>query len=73
MGCVHTHQRILEIERWGSPSRIQSVVEKIGEYNRKARKISQVVSQAPTLSPEHDKIRTRWALDVLLEKMLEKV
>jgi hypothetical protein len=33
MGCVHTHQRILAIEEWGSSSHIQNVMEKIGEDN----------------------------------------
>jgi hypothetical protein len=32
MGCVHTHQRIFTIEECGSPSCIQSVVEKWGRY-----------------------------------------
>ncbi len=39
MGCVHTHWGMPIIEGWGSPSHIQNVVQKIGEDNRKARKI----------------------------------
>jgi hypothetical protein len=33
MGCVHTHQGMHAIEGWGSPSRVQSVMEKIGKDN----------------------------------------
>jgi hypothetical protein len=44
MGCVHTHQGMHAIERWGSPSRIRSVVQKTREDNRKARKTSQAIS-----------------------------
>jgi hypothetical protein len=33
MGCVHMHQRILAIEKWGNPNYIQNVVEKIGKNN----------------------------------------
>ncbi len=73
MGCVHTHQGIHAIERWGSLNYIQNVVEKIREYNWKAKKTSWIVSQSPTFSPEHDKIQTQWALNVLLENMLERV
>jgi hypothetical protein len=36
---VHTHQKILTIEVWGNPSRIQSAMEKIKEVNKKPRKI----------------------------------
>jgi hypothetical protein len=52
---------------------MQNVVEKIGEYNWKVKKISGVVSLMPTPNPEHDKIWAQWALDVLLENMLERV
>jgi hypothetical protein len=34
------------IEKWGSPSHVQSVMQKIGEDNRKVEKTRQVVSQA---------------------------
>jgi hypothetical protein len=44
------------IEGWGSSNHIQSVVQKIGEDNRKARKIGQAINQAPTPRPEHYKI-----------------
>jgi hypothetical protein len=33
MGCVHTHQGMLAIEGWGSPSRVRSAMEKTGEDN----------------------------------------
>jgi hypothetical protein len=33
MGCVHTHRKIPTIEGWGSSSRTQSAMEKIGENN----------------------------------------
>jgi hypothetical protein len=46
------------IEGWGSPSRVQSDVEKIGGNNQKARKTNWYVSQMPTPGLEHDKI---WA------------
>jgi hypothetical protein len=39
MECVHTHPRILVIEGWGSPSYVQSVVEKTGKKNQKIDKI----------------------------------
>jgi hypothetical protein len=58
MGCMHTHQRIPTIEECGSPSCIQSVVEKFGEDNLKAKKTNQVVSQMPTLGLKCDKIQT---------------
>ncbi len=35
MGCVDTHQGGLAMKRFDSPSHIQSIVEKIGEYNLK--------------------------------------
>jgi hypothetical protein len=44
------------IEGWGNPSCVQNVVEKIGEDNRKARKITQTINTMPTFGPEHDKI-----------------
>jgi hypothetical protein len=61
MGCVHTHQRILAIKGWGSPSHIQNIVKKIGEVSRKLEKINQTVNQALALRPKHDKIRAQWA------------
>jgi hypothetical protein len=72
MGCVHTHQGMLTIEVWGNLSCVWSDVEKIKENNRKARKIGWVVSQAPALKLEYDKMWTRWALDISLENMLKK-
>jgi hypothetical protein len=68
MGCVHTHQRILTIEGWGSLSHIQKVVEKIGEDNWKARKTSRVVSLTLALGPKHDKIWTRGPLNRLVRR-----
>jgi hypothetical protein len=53
--CAHTLKDAYN-ERWGSPSHVQSVVEKIGENNWKARKIGQIVSQSPAPKLEHDKI-----------------
>ncbi len=38
MGCVHTHQRGFAIEGCGNPSYVLSVMEKIGENNRKVGK-----------------------------------
>jgi hypothetical protein len=73
MGCVHTHQGMPTIEGWGSPSCVWSVVEKSREDNQKARKIGWVVSQPFALRPKHDKIQARWALNILLQNMLEKV
>jgi hypothetical protein len=35
MGCVHTHQGMLAIERWGNQSCVQNVMQKIGEDNWK--------------------------------------
>jgi hypothetical protein len=35
MGCVDTHQGGLAIIKCDSPSRIRSIVEKFGEYNKK--------------------------------------
>jgi hypothetical protein len=64
MGCEHTHQQMLIIERWGNPSHARSVVQKNGEDNQKAGKTSQTVNQALALGPKHDKIRAQWAIDV---------
>jgi hypothetical protein len=50
------HQKIPTIERCGSPSCVQSVVEKNGENNQKPRKIGQILSQVPTLKLKYDKI-----------------
>jgi hypothetical protein len=46
-------------------------MEKFGENNQKARKTSWTISQTLTPRLEHDKIWTQWALDILLENMLE--
>jgi len=73
MGCVHTHWEMLIIEGQGSPSRVQNVMQKIRENNRKAGKISWNVSQALVLTLKHDKIWAWWALDVPSKKMLERV
>jgi hypothetical protein len=73
MGCVHPHWRILATKRWGNPSRIWNTVEKTKEVGQKLRKISQIVSQTPTLALEHDKIWARWALNIMSKNMLGKV
>ncbi len=73
MGCVHTHQGMLTIEWWGSPSHIQSVVEKIGEDNWKAENINQIISQMFAPGTKHDKIQAWWASDILSKNMLERV
>jgi hypothetical protein len=44
MGCVHTHQRRPKIEGWGSPSHVQSAMEKTMENNQKAGKISRTIN-----------------------------
>jgi len=64
---------ILAIERWGSPSHIQSIVKKNGEVNRKLEKINRIVNQALAPRPKHDRIRAQWALDILSKSMLERV
>jgi len=48
-------------------------MEKIGEDNRKVKRISQIVNQMPTLESKHYKIQARWALDIPSKSMLEKV
>jgi hypothetical protein len=73
MGCVHMHQMITTIERWSSPSHIQSVVEKTKEDNQKARKINWVVNQTLTLELEHDKTWTWWTSNIMSKNMLERV
>jgi hypothetical protein len=73
MGCVHTHWGIPTIEGWGNPSCVQNVLEKIGEDNWNARKISRNVNQTLALELEHDKIQSWWALDILSYSMLERV
>jgi hypothetical protein len=73
MGCVHTHQRIFLIKGWGSPSHVQSVVEKTKENRWKVGNISQAISQAHAPRPKHDKIWARWALDIPSGSMLERV
>jgi hypothetical protein len=45
------------------------MIEKIGQNNRKDGKANQMFAPRP----EHDKIQTRWAIDILLKNMLEKV
>jgi hypothetical protein len=64
---------MLEIEGWGSLSRVRNVVQKIGENNQKAKKIGRNVSQTPTLTVKHDKMQAQWALEVPLKSMLERV
>jgi len=56
MRCVHTHQRILATKGWGNPSCVQSTMEKTKETNWKAKKISWVINQTPTLGLKYDKI-----------------
>jgi hypothetical protein len=48
-------------------------VKKIGENNQKVGNTSRTISQALTFGPKHDKIWARWASNILLENMLEKV
>jgi hypothetical protein len=38
MGCVHMHQKILAIEKWGNLSCVLNIVKNFGKDNRKARK-----------------------------------
>jgi hypothetical protein len=64
---------MLTIEGWGNSNHVRSVVEKTGEDNQKAKKIGQIINQAPTPEPKHDKIRAQWASNVPLENMLERV
>jgi len=73
MGCVHTHRKILVIEKWGNPNHVWNVVEKTGEDNWKVGKTGWAINQTPTFEPKHDKIRTQWALDISLKNMLWKV
>jgi hypothetical protein len=61
------------VEGWGSPSHLRSVVQKIREDNQKVGKTSRVISQVLALRPKHNKIRARWASNVMLESMLERV
>ncbi len=69
MGSMHTHWRMLAIEKWGNPSHVQSVLQKIREDNRKVGKTSWVVSQKFALGIKHDKFWAQWTLNVLLEKV----
>jgi hypothetical protein len=73
MGCVHTHRGMPTIEGLGSPSRVRNVMQKIGEDNREAWKIGQVISQTFAPRLKHDKIWARWASDVPSGIMLERV
>jgi hypothetical protein len=62
MGCVDTHQGGLAMKRCDSPSRIRSIVEKIGEYNKKkVGNIGLIICQTFTQRAKHDNI---WAQDV---------
>jgi hypothetical protein len=61
MGCVHTHGRILAIEGWISPSRIQNVVKKTGKIIERLKKIGWVVNQVSNPKLEHDNIQAWWA------------
>ncbi len=73
MGCVHTHWRMLIYEGWGSRSHVRNVVQKIREDNQKVGKTSRAINQVLAPRPKHNKIQARWASDVLLENMLERV
>jgi hypothetical protein len=73
MRCVHTHQRMPTIKRWGNLSHIHSVVKKIGEDNRKVGKTSWIVSKAFALGPKHDKIWAQWASNISSKNMSERV
>jgi hypothetical protein len=46
------------INKWDNPSCVQNDVQKNGEHNQKVGKIGRIISQTPTLGPQHDKIRT---------------
>ncbi len=70
---MHTDQRRPVIERCGNLSHIWNVVRKSKENNQKVEKINQVIYQTPTPRPKHDKIWTWWALDIMLNNMLENV
>jgi hypothetical protein len=67
MGCVHTHWGIPTIEGCDNPSYIWNATKKDGKNNWKA---DQVVSQAPTLGLEHDKIQAQWVSNILPKSML---
>jgi hypothetical protein len=73
MGCVHTHQRIPASEGWGSPSHIQSAMEKTGEASQKLGKIGWTISQTFVLGSEHDRIWAWWASNIPSGSMLESV
>ncbi len=57
----------------GNPSHVRNAMQNLGENNQNARKNGQVVSETIALGPEHDKIWARWASNVFLEGMLERV
>jgi hypothetical protein len=57
MGCVHTYQQRLAIERYDNLNYIRKVMKKIGENNQKVRKIDQIISWTLALSLEHDIIQ----------------
>jgi hypothetical protein len=57
MGCVHTYQQKLAIERYDNLNYIRKVMKKIGENNQKVRKIDQIISWTLALSLEHDIIQ----------------
>jgi hypothetical protein len=48
-------------------------MEKTREDNQKARKIGRIVNQMSAFGPEHYKIRTQWASNILSKNMLERV
>jgi len=48
-------------------------MEKTKEANQKFGKIGQIISQALTLGPKHDRIWAQWVSNILPESMLEKV
>jgi hypothetical protein len=73
MGCEHTYQRKLAIQGCGSLKHIHSIVEKIREDNQKVGKTDRTISQTFTQIPKHDKIQVQWALNIMLNNMLEKV
>ncbi len=73
MGCAHTHVEwylqlrdgVIQIAYKMLWKKLGKIIERLGRFI--------VISQVPILGPKHHKIWARWASNVLLKSMLERV
>ncbi len=65
-GCLQLRDEVIQVM-------YNMLWKKTREDHRKVEKTNQNVNQAPNLGPKHDKIRARWALNIMLDSMLETI